>query len=407
MKIRMIILGLLVGLGLSATASPLAFAEEKKFLHQIPRVKGIVFEGGPSRRFLVGSGYGALSVMPNGEVERLSEHAGALSELMAHPKSMGVLFASGYRAKSEKLGVVRSDDGGRTWARISNGADGPVAFHAMAFNAADPSTMYGAEANLQVSRDDGKSWTVAGAPPAQVFDIAASVRDSKTLYVATREGLYRSPDEGASWVRLNPEKRPATIVHVTPDGRIYTFLYRLGLFVGEEPGSTWKLVSDKFHDRAIIDFAIDPADPRRMLAAVATGAVLLSRDGGANWISFEGQLDMTPQRISAGEKLYNENCQACHGVNGIGEKPGDPNARDEDGLPLAPAMDDSAHAWHHPDEQLITSILDGSPRNPRMAAWKDAGLTRDDARSLTAYIKSLWNFRSLACQGSRHMRCMH
>ncbi|MDP7547930.1 MAG: hypothetical protein QGF20_11605, partial [Alphaproteobacteria bacterium] len=84
----------------------------------------------------------------------------------------------------------------------------------------------------------------------------------------------------------------------------------------------------------------------------------------------------------------------------------EPGARDADGLPLAPALDDSAHGWHHPDAQLIATILNGSPRNPRMAPWKEHGLSRDDARSLVAYIKSLWNFRSLACQGSRHMRCM-
>jgi hypothetical protein len=33
-------------------------------------------------------------------------------------------------------------------------------------------------------------------------------------------------------------------------------------------------------------------------------------------------------------------------------------------------------------------------------------VTENEARSLVAYIKSLWGFRSLACQGARHMRCM-
>ena len=50
-------------------------------------------------------------------------------------------------------------------------------------------------------------------------------------------------------------------------------------------------------------------------------------------------------------------------------------------------------------------ILNGSSRNERMIAWKET-LSRDDAEYLVAYIKSLWSFRSLACQGGRHMACM-
>jgi mono/diheme cytochrome c family protein len=91
-------------------------------------------------------------------------------------------------------------------------------------------------------------------------------------------------------------------------------------------------------------------------------------------------------------------------VRGVGENPEDMHAKDEFGF-VAPPMDDSAHAWHHADFDLVKTILDGSPRNRRMAPWRES-LSRDDAEDLVAYIKSLWNFRSLACQGARHMRCM-
>jgi mono/diheme cytochrome c family protein len=40
-----------------------------------------------------------------------------------------------------------------------------------------------------------------------------------------------------------------------------------------------------------------------------------------------------------------------------------------------------------------------------MAAFKDT-LSGEDVENVVAYIKSLWNFRSLACQGARHMACM-
>ena len=138
-----------------------------------------------------------------------------------------------------------------------------------------------------------------------------------------------------------------------------------------------------------------------------TGAVFVTDNSGENWQSFEGKSYMTPQRVTQGKSLYQENCTACHGVGGIGEKPGNSAATDENGMFPAPALNDNDHAWHHSDEQLIQTILEGSPRNERMLAWKEHDVTREDAQSLVAYLKSLWSFRSLACQGSRHMSCMH
>ena len=34
-------------------------------------------------------------------------------------------------------------------------------------------------------------------------------------------------------------------------------------------------------------------------------------------------------------------------------------------------------------------ILEGSARSPRVAAWKNAGLSENDAHDLVAYIKNL------------------
>ncbi len=400
-------LGFLANVGILLLASSPAFAEKEVYLHQIQRIGGVVISAADGRSFLVGSDYGALSVAPDGRVTRLSKDAGFLTELIAHPRQTDVLFSSGYRSKTEKLGVIRSDDAGRTWSRISDAAGGPVAFHAMAISAIEPSIIYGAGKTVQISRDGGKNWRAMGRPPGQIYGIALSTKNPKSLYAATHEGLFGSMDEGATWTRINPATRPATAVTMASNGQIYAFVYGIGLLVGSEPGTNWNLVSKDFQDRALVNISVDTTNPTRLLGVADTGAVMLSRDGGKNWISFEGQLDRAPQRISAGEALFNDNCQACHGAKGIGEKPDDPRAVDENGFPLAPALNDDAHGWHHGDDQLMATILNGSPRNKRMAAWKDGGMTSEDARNLVAYIKSLWNFRSLACQGGRHMRCMH
>jgi mono/diheme cytochrome c family protein len=112
-----------------------------------------------------------------------------------------------------------------------------------------------------------------------------------------------------------------------------------------------------------------------------------------------------PDAVARGEELYLAHCVACHGINGVGENPADIYAMDEYGF-VAPPMDDSGHAWHHTDEQLIQMTLEGSPRNPRMAAFKNV-LTEEDTGALVEYIKSLWSpYIRENCQGPKHMSCM-
>lgn len=101
-----------------------------------------------------------------------------------------------------------------------------------------------------------------------------------------------------------------------------------------------------------------------------------------------------------GEQLFGQHCVSCHGVKGRGER----NWRyREHG---APALDDSGHAWHHEDAQLVSMILDKPIPDSRMPAWRSV-LSRRDAIDLVAYIKSLWSpYIRANCQGAKHMRCM-
>ena len=68
-------------------------------------------------------------------------------------------------------------------------------------------------------------------------------------------------------------------------------------------------------------------------------------------------------------------------------------------------LNETSHAWHHSDEQLISSILNGLERTKRMPAFKQF-FSEKEASDIVAYIKSLWPSRIVACQGPKHMSCM-
>ncbi|WP_428609681.1 c-type cytochrome [Sedimenticola sp.] len=121
-------------------------------------------------------------------------------------------------------------------------------------------------------------------------------------------------------------------------------------------------------------------------------------------ISAETGRAPTADQVNAGKVLYQRYCVACHGENGVGEAP-IPDTIRAPGYFTAMPLDEQSHAWHHSDEQLQETILQGLQRTQRMPAWK-AVITPDQAALLVAYIKSLWSPRIVACQGPRHMSCM-
>jgi len=109
--------------------------------------------------------------------------------------------------------------------------------------------------------------------------------------------------------------------------------------------------------------------------------------------------------VESGTRLYQQYCSSCHLQDGVGEPTIPRSIRRPDYFTAMP-LNESSHAWHHGDEQLIQMILQGTTRSrTRMPAWEGV-LSEDQARDLIAYMKSLWGDRILACQGPGHMSCM-
>ena len=117
-----------------------------------------------------------------------------------------------------------------------------------------------------------------------------------------------------------------------------------------------------------------------------------------------GQRD-PPEMIERGAHLYQQYCSICHGKDGVGEPPIPWSIRRLDYVTAMP-LDESSHAWHHGDDNLVQIILKGTRKSrTRMPTWEDV-LSVEQVRDLVAYIKGLWGDRILECQGPRHMSCM-
>jgi mono/diheme cytochrome c family protein len=109
--------------------------------------------------------------------------------------------------------------------------------------------------------------------------------------------------------------------------------------------------------------------------------------------------------VARGKQLYVTHCVACHKRDGVGEPTVPWSIRRTDFIEAMP-LNETSHAWHHGDEQLIAMILDGTARSrTRMPVWRSI-LSEQEAAGLVAYLKSLWSDRIISCQGPKHMDCM-
>ncbi|HEX2256103.1 MAG TPA: exo-alpha-sialidase [Afifellaceae bacterium] len=214
---------------------------------------------------------------------RVSDNRNDYMGFTPHPSDPDTFFASGHPETGGNMGFIVSRDGGRSWEQLSEGAAGPVDFHAMDVSAADPDVMYGLYGMVQRSRDGGESWQVRGEPPADVFALAASSVDAETVYAATRIGVMVSRDGGASWEPLGGGGQPASLVETTPDGGLYAFIVGEGLVRAEEARLEWQQLSNDFGDQVLLHLAVDPRDSARLYAVSQHGAVLASADGGRSW----------------------------------------------------------------------------------------------------------------------------
>ncbi len=156
-------------------------------------------------------------------------------------------------------GIFRQADGEDGWDDISAGLPGEPQVRALLLKADNPAVVFaGTQDGVYRSPDRGASWQRLPDPAEarEVWSLAAHPSDPDTIFVGYEPcAIARSQDGGETWQEMDTSK--VIYPHIT------TYMPPLG--------------------KRVIGISVDPVDSNNVYAAIEVGGLLASRDGGETW----------------------------------------------------------------------------------------------------------------------------
>lgn len=209
----------------------------------------------------------------------------------------------------------------------------------LAASPSDPRTMFlGDVGGLFRSTDGGKKWERQGVSNL-VQKVYADPNDPKILYAATATGVLKSADGGQGWSQMTSNLPGGSTTALAADpldsSKQFAFVGARGLYKSEDGGKTWDL-KNPVDQASLTALAVKPGAPDAIYAFHTTDGFVVSVDNGRRFDSIgEGlpRLSVTdlltmasePNTVyaAAGRGVYKSTDsgrtwkQAGHGLNNI------------------------------------------------------------------------------------------
>lgn len=232
--------------------------------------------------------------------------SGRISAVAVHPQDPARVLAGAANG-----GVWESRDRGASWAPRTDYA-ATLTVGALAFNPSNPAVVYCGTGEgdwwsflgtgILRSADGGTTWATLCTNPfvgQGFYDLVVDPTDARRLFAATTGGLYVSNDRGVTWTRRRTQRTWS--LSVAPNGNIFAASSD-GVQRSTDHGNTWPAVTLPGAPAAFTRLAVEiaPSNPAVVYAWGASGGTaFLWRRAGGTWSSVA-----PPPGVATGQAWY-------------------------------------------------------------------------------------------------------
>ncbi len=280
--------------------------------------------GEPAARQSVGLGRGVFKSVDGGVTWQSVglENTEEIAAIDIDPRDPGTVLvaATGHLwGRNPERGVYRTGDGGRTWTRVLFVDDQTGAID-LVRDPFDPDILYasmwqrmrtggsqmresGPGSGIFKSEDGGLTWRrlTQGLPTDDLSKITLAVGHHAAglvyAFVMAGEpqspgrtvdsgGIFRSDDGGGHWERVSDKIASRTYythLKIDPNDDQRLWILDLGLWRSDDGGRNWVEHNTRHVHADLHGFWIDPSDSENLVLG-GDGGVSTSMDGGASWV---------------------------------------------------------------------------------------------------------------------------
>lgn len=228
------------------------------------------------------------------------------TQLVFDPVNSNVLYAVSFN-----FAIYKSTDGGVNWVFKQLSSNGPTSARSLLLDPVQPTTIYvAAREGVFKSTDGGNTWGLLNNGLAQfgnqvlVNALALDPGNRTTLYAATDRGMFKTVN-GEPWQPINSglgpvlgQVYPIPTLALDPAApqTLYATINNNGVFKTTDGGQSWRpfnnglQVPNATFFYSVTSLAIDPATANTVYALTQNNGVFKTADGSANWMAVNNGL---------------------------------------------------------------------------------------------------------------------